>query len=333
MKNAAFLSLLVLALAARPAAQHAAPHRTMTTAEVFGFHGPIRTQRRSTQILEKDPRSEPKLHILTLAREWAKFSPVGEIAEEGDFNSDGQSVNGVTRTYYQNGESAEIINGDKKTRYRTEKMTAQDGSEETKSYTDDVLQTWSIGRSDSRTNANEFIVFDANGDVISRTLSKRDKLVQDSQLWGKGGKFVIHTIRRMDDQGHTIQSDRFDQAGKLVSTMSFSNGELTSFWQDPLCDCTNVAAFRRPEGVSSFYKTEKDGRLYKDVQDHKGRPTNHEIDDEKLYDQNGQLLERLVYSYERDAHGNWTKRTISAFDLTTGNMVPIQRDTRELTYY
>ena len=115
--------------------------------------------------------------------------------------------------------------------------------------------------------------------------------------------------------------------------MSFSNGELTSFWQDPLCDCTNVAAFRRSEGVSFFYKTEKDGRLYKDVQSHKGRPTNHEIDDEALYDQEGQLLERVFYNYERDAHGDWITRTVSVFDRSTDNIVAIERDTRELTYY
>jgi len=284
-------------------------------------------------MLEKDPRSEPKLLVFTPAREWEAFSSTGEIVEEGDFNSDGQFVNRVTRTYDQDGETAETIAGDKKTRYRTKKATSEDGSAQTETYIDDVLRARITEVSDARTNSREVVASNENGEIVSRTLSREGKLVHDLQMWGRGGKLMIHTLRRLDEQGRTIQSDHFDESGKLVSTMSFSKGELTSFWQDPLCDCTNVAAFRRSEGVTIFYKSEKDGRLYKDVQDHKGRPTNHEIDGEELYDQNGQLLERLVYSYERDAHGNWVMRTISVLDLNTGNMVPIQRDTRELTYY
>jgi antitoxin component YwqK of YwqJK toxin-antitoxin module len=235
----------------------------------------------------------------------------------------------VERTYDPKGEetATEITDGDKKTRYRTERMTADDGSQQSKTYINDVLDSRVVGTSDAT------IVFNAKGEVISRSISKGDRRVQDSQSWGKEGKFVIHTFRRMDDQGHTIQSDRFDESGKLISTMSFSQGELTSFWQDRLCDCTNVAGFSRPEGVTVFYKTEKDGRLLKQIQNHKGRLANRENDDEELYDQNGQLLERVVYNYERDAHGNWTTRTVSALDLNTGILVPIQRDTRELTYY
>jgi hypothetical protein len=328
MRKVASISILVLVLAVRPVAQQPNTHR-MTIAEVFGFHGPIHTQKCLTQVLEKDPRPEPKLQIQTLLKQWVKFSATGELIEEGDLDNNGQLVVRVARIHDHNGEeiATEITDGDRKIRYRNERTIAEDGSQETKTYINDVLDSRIVGTSDAT------IVFNAKGEITSRTLSKRDKLVQDLQSWGKEGKFVIHTFRRMDDQGNTIQSDRFDQAGKLISTMSFNKGELISFWQNARCDCTNVAAFRRPEGATIFYKSEKDGRLYKYVQDHKGRPTNHEIDDEELYDQNGQLLERLIYSYERDAHGNWTTTTISAFDMTTGNMVPIQRDTRELTYY
>ena len=333
MKKAAWIFVFALVLAVPAVAQQSTPHRRMTTAEIFGFHGPIYTQKRSTQMLEKAPRSEPSLHILTLAREWVKFSPVGEVAEEGDFNSEGQLVNKVNRTYGQNGETSEAVNGDKTTHYRSERAASENGSAQTETYVDDVLQARITETSDARMGTREVVAANASGEIFSRTLSTEDKLVQDLRMWGRGGKLVIHSLRRLDEQGRTTQSDRFDGSGKLVSTMSFSKGELTSFWQAPLCDCTNVAAFRRPEGVSVFYKTEKDGRLCKDVQHHKGRPTNHEIDDEELYNQDGQLLERLAYSYERDTHGNWTTRTISALDMTTGNMVPIQRDTRELTYY
>ncbi len=332
MKKAASIFFLAVVLGALSVAQQPTLHRNMTTAQVFGFHGAICTQKRTTQMLEKDPRSEPKLPIHTFGRQWTKFTSAGEIVQEGDFNGDGQLVNLVTRTYDQDGETAESTTDDKKTLVRTKRIPGQ-GALETETYINDVLHGRTTEIADAKTDTREMVATNATGETLSRIVARESGLVHDLQMWGRGGKFVIHTLRRLDDQGRTIQSDRFDQSGKLVSTMSFSNGDLTSFWQDPLCDCTNVAAFRRSEGVSLFYKTEKDGRLYKDVQNHKGRPTNREIDDEELYDQDGQLLERVFYSYERDAHDNWITRTVSVLDRSTGNIVPIQRDTRELTYY
>jgi hypothetical protein len=79
--------------------------------------------------------------------------------------------------------------------------------------------------------------------------------------------------------------------------------------------------------------TTKEGILRKTVQHHKGRRTNSEIDDEELYDENDHLLERIAYIYERDSHGNWTKRTSLILDIKTNNMVPVREDTRVLTYY
>jgi len=215
MKKAASISILVFALAVRTVAQQPV-HRTMTTAQVFGFHGPIHTQKRSIQMLEKDPRSEPKLLVFTPAREWEAFSSTGEIVEEGDFNSDGQFVNRVTRTYDQDGETAETIAGDKKTRYRTKKATSEDGSAQTETYIDDVLRARITEVSDARTNSREVVASNENGEIVSRTLSREGKLVHDLQMWGRGGKLMIHTLRRLDEQGRTIQSDHFDESGKLV---------------------------------------------------------------------------------------------------------------------
>jgi hypothetical protein len=150
---------------------------------------------------------------------------------------------------------------------------------------------------------------------------------------GTDGRFVIHTLEHFDDHGNLIESVRLDPQGRVVSDLSFKDGVLTSWWQDPKIDCTNVAGFAWPGDFTVFYTTTEERKLLKTVQHHKGRRTNHEIDDEELYDENDHLLERIAYTYERDNQGNWTKRTSLILDSKTNSMVPVREDNRVLTYY
>src|SRR5204863_5507852 len=107
------------------------------------------------------------------------------------------------------------------------------------------------------------------------------------------------------------------------SDLSFKDEVLTSWWQDPKCDCSNGAGFDWPYDHGISYETTKEGKLLKTVQHHKGRLGSIEVDDEELYDKSDLLLERIAYTYERDGHGNWTKRISLILDLKTGSMIPV----------
>jgi hypothetical protein len=48
---------------------------------------------------------------------------------------------------------------------------------------------------------------------------------------------------------------------------------------------------------------------------------------------NNTLVESSPFSYERDAQGNWTKRIVSVWDPNSDTMIPIQEDSRALTYH
>jgi hypothetical protein len=265
---------------------------------------------------------------------WMVFDQAGRLIEEGDLGADTKVDLQTKRSYQANGEveSSEIIDGDKITHYRMEKSTEPDGTITTRTFRNDELRAISVSKANSSGTIAEVTVTDGQGKTISSTRSQRDAATHTVESSGQDGAFVIHSRRRVDDQGNTVENSLYDDSGKLISTLSFNRGELTSFWQDPQCQCTNAAGFRN-QGTTIFYKTQKDGALFKEVQHHPGRPTNHEIDGHELYDRDGNLLEKITYTYERDSHGNWTKRTVSVLDLNTNTMVAVQEDDRELTYY
>jgi antitoxin component YwqK of YwqJK toxin-antitoxin module len=332
--NGSARALALLFLCATCLAQRDSHNQArMTRAEMLGFHGPIHTQNLQGQELSKDPRSQPKLHIRSEHKPWMVFSPSGQLVEEGDTGANGKRVV-VHRTYDESGREVDTeIVSDKETKHiRSATTEGPTGTTETKTYNDDKLVSTIVNSRNEKGDGGEGKVFDSQGELTSYSRGRRDAASQSSEAWGAKGKFVSHVERRYGPDRDLVQVSRYDETGKLVSDLSFSKGKLTSFWQDPACACTNGAGFNMGDYTVS-YNTEKDGKLYKEIQHHKGRRTNHEIDDQELRDESDRLLERIEYSYQRDSHGNWTKRTISVMDSATGAMVAIRQEDRELTYY
>ena len=329
------LIFLTFGLLSICSAQDQHPHRSMTIAEIYGFHGPIHTQKSVVREIEKDPRVQPKLHMRFMPKGWMAFNQLGQLIEEGELDQEREVKSLVRHTYGSDGEEigSEISDGEKVIRYNLQKTSTPDGSVEVKTFRNDKLLSSAISTVKEGGTGGETTVIDADGATLSHTRSHRDGRTELTEVWAKDGRLANHSMRRLDNEGNTVETSRYDQSGRLVSVMSFNKGELTSFWQDPACNCTNGAGFNAADGSTVFYKTEKDGTLYKEVQHHSGRPTNHLIDDHELYDQNGQLLEKIAYTYTRDAHGNWTKRTVLVLAPNTNSMVAVEEDTRELSYY
>lgn len=311
------------------------PHRPPSSAQIYGFAGPIHTSKYTIRELSKDPRSQPKLPIAAAQKTWMVFNESGQLVEAGDLDPAGKVENVVQRSYDANGQqnTTELINGRKITRYELKTATTPDGAIEHKNIINGALQSTVLSRINESKTAGETTLTDSSGTTMSHTRWEQEGSTQTVEAWGQGGKFVLHLQRTTDEDGNITESSRFDETGRMVSTMSFYKGELTSFWQDPGCNCTNSAAFRGSDDSTIFYSTDKAGKLYKEVQRHPGRLTNQEMDADELYDQNGDLLEKLAYSYVRDDRGNWTKRIVSVLDPGTNEMVPVREDTRELSYY
>ena len=311
------------------------PHRLPSSAQIYGLKGPVHTSKYMVRQLEKDPRSQPKLPLPVVNKGWMVFDESGQLTEEGDLDPAGK-VEHVVRRYFDGDaqeNTTEMIDGQKITRYALETGPETDGAVERKHTVNGALQFKEVSRINEPKTAGETTVADPDGKIVSRTRWEQNGRTQTMQAWGRDGKFVFHSQRTTDDEGNITESSRFDETGRLVSSMSFYKRELTSFWQDPECKCTNSAAFQGQDGSAIFYSTDEAGKLYKEVQRHPGRLTNQELDADELYDQNGELVEKIAFTYVRDSQGNWTKRTLSVLDLSTNEMVPVQEDTRDLSYY
>ena len=84
--------------------------------------------------------------------------------------------------------------------------------------------------------------------------------------------------------------------------------------------------------MSYKFDEQGSGRMEKSVQ-HTSGEGNLEPDSEEHYNLNGVLDEKAEIKYARDAHGNWTSRTVFVWDATSNRMIEVERDARTIDYY
>lgn len=300
----------------------------------YALQGPIHTQLNLTTKLNDDPRTVPMLFIRE-QEGWLEFDLAGDLIEHGNVDSAGKLLSVSRQKYDAEGRPIEwtfTLDG-KTTEGHQEIETLPSGAMVIRSFQNGQMLGRIVTTFNSRNGRGEYWSFGKNGELTSYAIRYRSSTTREDEVWGANGKLVAHTLERYDKQGELIQSLRHDAQGRVVSDLSFRDGVLSSWWQDPKCECTNFASFRKANDSDISYQTTKEGAIFKTVQHHQGRPTNHEIDDEELYDENNHLLERIAYTYERDEHGNWIRRIASVLDTKTGVMVPVREDVRTLTYY
>lgn len=328
-------ALAVLFLAASMSAQQSSDKPKLRRSEIYGFHGPVHTQLSIPKKLAPDPRGEKRKLLIREPQGWLEFDEAGEIVADGQVDESGQPLAIVRRPQNPQGNELETVITDHHatTHILAKHKETAAGSSESETFVEGKL----LGRTESAVHAgkneSETRSFDDKGQMTSHSIFRNAPQRKETLVWGRNGEFVLHDDRRYDEMGNLIESLRHDAEGKIVSDMVFKDGELISWWQDPACNCANVAGFNLSAGRSVTYATSKDGHLRKNISNHHGRSTNLELDDEELYDENDHLLERIAYTYERDEHGNWMRRVTSVLDVKTGDMTPVREDNRKLTYY
>ena len=320
----ATLSLLLLAPAS------AQPPTPWTAAQSMGLYGAVHTQRVTSKKLNPEPRPEAKLFI-NHPSAWVVFDPSGRITEQASASDADGHIVSLTRVAYDAQNKIES-SSDGHNQWRTETDPTHPG--QVKSFRNGVLFSVQTQTFDARGNLAETSTVDANGELMSRATYAFDEQGRnnDWQVWGPHNQFILHMADRFNDEGELLQRSYLDESGKPISTFSLQGDQLTNYWQAAQCNCSHNVGLSRG-GVTTTYETEADGSLQVTVQNHPNSPGNLELDDTERFSADHTLLEKLTYTYERDAQGNWTKRIISALDPSTGAMVPIQEDDRVLTYY
>jgi len=320
-----------LAITACVALQVAAQEPTVwTEAGRMGFHGPIHSQKTTVKKLAPDPRTESKLHFHRFP-ESTVFDTAGRVLEEAQ----GQRRDGTFYMKVRNSYDAEdnVTRTENGQVFHEETAQRPDGTVETNRLQDGVLVSRTVDISDKEGNTLESTSYDVASAISSRSVYHyRNGKMTEMQEWGPNNEFIQHRASEFNSEGDLILETFYNKEGKPVTTFSFNGKRLSSYWQDPTCGCSNNLRLRTKD-ISYSYATQPDGSLETTIQKHPGTESKIEPTEMERYTGDHVLVEKLAFTYERDSHGNWTKRIVSAWDRKTGEMVPIEEDLRTLTYY
>ena len=329
------------------------PNCYFTVRSNYGLHGRVHTLRVIRHELSPDPRTRsniphqrsPKLFIQEPGV-WVAFSLDGDMIENsGSLSADGSPVNPARERKIKNGSKAVVISGpaDDPEAFRTEKAFDSDGQlTEQIAYQHGKLLSRDVEKRNS--SSVEDITYDALGNEISHSSEQSDKAGRVTEvILIDHNRLLFHerdTYDESDDSNDAsplIARAWLDQNGLLLGQITVRKGVATSSWQradcGELCEQQMTLGFNFPFDHSINYDLQRDGSLLTTIEHHKGRYGNIDNDDVELLNQNGTLIEKITYRYVRDEHGNWTERTTSILNPSTGQMVDVRLDKRDLTYY
>ena len=189
--------------------------------------------------------------------------------------------------------------------------------------------------------------YDANGRVTEwlsqdSTGAQTDRIVT---AWGKtdwtertawGTEQQLRSRETFDSTANEQRFTTFDESGVVAVSWTYRHGQAPSYWaaSDALNqfgagfadfdDKANPISFDcHRGGVCDLAKVHYE---YADAA--KKNPASAE-----WRDASGNLLYGAYYTYQFDAHGNWTHREISVFDTNLGKRTPYETDDRLITYW
>jgi hypothetical protein len=318
----------------------------------YGLSGPVHTALDTSRELAPDPRtrvnsnhSVPKLFIIEPPA-WIAFGLSGDVVENaGNIGPDGKPLNVHRETTRIEGSTRIVTGGAQEAANsfrRVEKLDSKGRVVEQRFFQEGKLISITEQIYDEAGNEVEVRRYNAQGDLEFRGVEQYDahgRLVGVKHI--DHGR-VINDMRDVyegsaNDARELISRAWYDENGMMVRQIALRDGQVSWWWQRPHCGdpCKN------PEGVGfnfafdygNNFQLQPDATLLTTVEHHKGRYGNIENDDAELYDQNGNVVEKIAYRYVRDSHGNWVERVASVLDPSSGQMVDVRIDTRQLTYY
>jgi hypothetical protein len=304
----------------------------VSRAEPYGFSGPIHTQKIFHSELNKDPRPEKTRMWIRDWANWQLFDENGNQVETGQLDASGQPID-IVRTQFSTDHHSRTMKWPDGTTNTIEDTPGLFGITEERISVNGKLTSRSELTYDEQGRESAGKYFDSQGTIISHFLYRYDKGLKETLEWNAKGDIINHSLIRYDGDGDEMERTDYDAQGKPFANFRVNKLELLSYWVDPECKCASGAGYSEPGDRTVWYLIDQDGKFQKSMEHHRGRRTNWEPDDGEQYDAAGRLLDRVVYTYARDAHGNWTRRVVSVLDPVSRSMLPIREDTRVLTYY
>lgn len=264
---------------------------------------------------------------------WAVFDSRGRIVEQSNPMVSDNVAPSIVRVNYDQGTGNRSWT-DAFSRWRKEIRHTADGFLDIRTWKNGLLFLRETNQFDSEGRLAELTSYNSKGRALHRVVYRYDAegSTTESYVLRRGGQFVLEMSSKYDLDGELVQRTAFDAGGQPVTAFSLIGGHLTSYWQKADCYCANGAEVTS-DGISYTYQTNPDGKLETTVANHRLSRSAIEPEDIERYSENGSLAEKVVFDYERDSRGNWTKRTVYSEDVITGVLLPIQEDIRTIVYY
>lgn len=328
--NWSFL-LVVLLSVSGPSQNPKAPAKTPRAG--LGYVGDVHSSLTTREHLTDDPRTPGERHLAPVYTfDWIVFDRSGRMIESGEVQN-GKPFN-VSR-YQLDAQGGDISDGPGG-HFENKYEVLSNGTSTFETYSNGQLQGRTVWSSESDGRRVIGRGYDASGhltDVNTKEFDAAGRIVRIN-IFGREHEFLLDSRNTYDSDGNLVSRSQYDEHGHLLINVTVDkNAQVTSFWSAPdFKDPGFFVGFPVPFKKNVNYSV-RNGSLEIIVQNHEGRDSNLENDDEERTDSGGNLLEKIVMTYDRDSTGNWTSRTTSVWDPKTGATIAIERDTRTLTYY
>jgi len=310
-------------------AQDHGPNEEQNDRTNIGLQGPVHSSLIVTTQINPDPREPNDRHAYYFSgTPWLVFDRNGWIIESAGQVIDGKPQSVTKQTRDKDG-------GVPESGLRTETQGNCE-RKETKRYRNGKLESHEVETYFELGWSLHSESFYEDGKLSSETdyTFLAPIAFQESKLYTQDGKVALHWSSRTDDPIDRQDFWQYDPSGRTVMTFTAINQEVISKWRDPQWKQSSLPVIlTRLSHFTTTVSFSETGELSRTVQHHEGRARATEPDDTQVFDGNGALLDKIVYKYTRDGHGNWTSRSVSVWDKQTNSMVEVQRDSRTLTYY
>lgn len=310
-------------------------------AERYGLHGKVHSQRLTTRRLAKSPLPEAMSYqMIAPPPDWLVFDRNGFVIERAYVLPEDGSAPNLVRYKYKLDSQGRLMERLKERHDAASERTlyryGEYGPLESKTFLGDKLLYTEVVEYDKSGNVVRAALYRGARKLIFRTDWTFDKGNHPIEMirFGPKGQILEHTKARFDEKGNLVESDDLDSQNRIVSTMVFKGDVLVSWRMDP--------GYRASKGITETeenigpysYDLKEDGTIVTFVH-HNSAGISWGYDDQAVeaLDQKGKVLQKVTFQYKRDSNGNWTRRVVSALDSNTGEMVPIQEDVRDITYY
>jgi hypothetical protein len=329
-------SLCLLSLLGPPLCGQEPPH--WTERRNLGFDGPVRSALTTVERPNPDPRPPAQRKLMYQANpDWAAFDLQGRRIEFASAsNRDGFEE--ISKCTFQSDGTKVCTDGTGRTQEtRREETILPDGSREVTYLSGSKTDNREVTRFDEKGNA----VSSRNYDNTGRLRSENSTLPNGADEWkiyDENGRIVQNCQTRESNDKTRVDRWSYDSEGQLVWHIALSSdGELLSYWykvgyKPMVSSSDSLGICRRGLCVDYKFDEQGSGRMEKTVQ-HTSGEGNLEPDSEEHYNLEGVLDDKTEVKYVRDAHGNWTSRTVLLWDAASNGMIEVERDARAIDYY